>query len=94
VEGSAELRVVERFFDVDLPGKPTDTVSLWILGHTEYIPRENEVFTIDNLDVTIVSATDRSIDKVRIKLPAHAPDSDDRVTQVSDSNAATRSSGS
>lgn len=94
VEGSAELRVVERFFDVDLPGKPTDTVSLWILGHTEYIPRENEVFTIDDLEATIVKATDRSIDKVRIKHPAHVPGSDDRVTQVSDSNAATSSSGS
>jgi len=69
VDGSSELRVVEKFFDLELPGKPTDTVSLWILGFTEYIPRENETFTIDSLEVTIVKASDRSIDEVRIGYP-------------------------
>jgi CBS domain containing-hemolysin-like protein len=70
VDGSSELRVVEEFFDLDLPGKPTDTVSLWILSHTEYIPRENETFTIDALEVTITKASDRSIDQAKIHLPA------------------------
>jgi putative hemolysin len=73
VQGSTEVRVVETFFDLELPGKPTDTVSLWILSHTEYIPRENETFTIDTLEVTIVEASDRSIDLVNIRLPAAAP---------------------
>ena len=73
VQGSTELRVVETFFDLDLPGKPTDTVSLWVLSHTEYIPRENETFTIDSLEVTIVEASDRSIDLVNIRLPAAVP---------------------
>ena len=66
VEGATELRVIEEFFDMDLPGKPTDTVSLWILGHTEYIPDENETFSIDGLEVRIVKASDRSIDQVNI----------------------------
>ena len=73
VQGSTELRVVETFFDLELPGKPTDTVSLWILSYTEYIPRENETFTIDSLEVTIVEASDRSIDLVNIRLPAAVP---------------------
>lgn len=72
-EGSTELRVVEAFFDMELPGKPTDTVSLWILSHTEYIPREGETFTIDNLEVRIVKASDRSIDQVNIRHPAGVP---------------------
>ena len=72
-EGSTELRVVEAFFDMELPGKPTDTVSLWILSHTEYIPREDETFTIDNLEVRIVKASDRSIDQVNIRHPAGVP---------------------
>jgi putative hemolysin len=72
VQGSTELRVVEDFFDVDIPGKPTDTVSLWILGHTEYIPGENETFTIDKLEVSIVKASDRSIDQVKIRQSAGA----------------------
>jgi CBS domain containing-hemolysin-like protein len=70
VEGSSELRVVEDFFDLDLPGKATDTISLWILSHTEYIPRENETFTIDDLEVTIAKASDRSIDLANIRYPA------------------------
>jgi CBS domain containing-hemolysin-like protein len=76
-EGSTELRVVEAFFDLELPGKPTDTVSLWILSHTEYIPREGETFTIDNLDVRIVKASDRSIDQVNIRHPAGEPASEE-----------------
>jgi CBS domain containing-hemolysin-like protein len=38
VGGTAETRVVEEYFKIDLPGKPTDTVSYWILSHTERIP--------------------------------------------------------
>jgi len=77
VAGSTELRVVEEFFGLELPGKPTDTVSLWILNHTEYIPRENEAFTIDSLEVNIVKASDRSIDQVNIRHPAGAPASEE-----------------
>jgi CBS domain containing-hemolysin-like protein len=77
VEGATELRVVEEFFKLELPGKPTDTVSLWILGHTEYIPREGETFTIDNLEVRIVKASDRSIDQVNIRHPAGTPVSEE-----------------
>jgi CBS domain containing-hemolysin-like protein len=73
VEGAAELRVVEEFFHLDLPGKPTDTVSLWILSHTEYIPGEDETFRIDNLDVRILKATERSIGQVSIRLPVDVP---------------------
>jgi CBS domain containing-hemolysin-like protein len=73
VEGATELRVVEEFFDLELPGKPTDTVSLWILGHTEYIPCEDETFTIDGLEVRIAKASDRSIDQVDINRPSGVP---------------------
>ena len=77
VEGFTELRVVEEFFKLELPGKPTDTVSLWILGHTEYIPREDESFTIDKLEVRIVRASDRSIDQVNIHRPVSATASEE-----------------
>jgi CBS domain containing-hemolysin-like protein len=66
VDGAAELRVVEEFFALDLPGKPTDTVSLWILNHTACIPRENEAFEIDGLQVKIIKATSRRIFRVTI----------------------------
>ena len=72
VDGTAELRVVEEFFGLDLPGKPTDTVSLWILNHTESIPLENDVFTIDELEVSIVKASPRCIDEVVLRRPPAA----------------------
>jgi len=67
VDGAAELRVVEKFFGMDLPGKPTDTVSLWILNHTACIPQENETFLIDALEVKINKATSRRIHRVTIR---------------------------
>jgi putative hemolysin len=70
VQGSTELRDVEDFFDIELPGKPTDTVSLWILNHTEYIPDEGETFTINELEVSILKASKRSIEQVNISQPA------------------------
>jgi len=66
VEGSAELRVVEEYFDADIPGKPTDTVSLWILEHTERIPQADERFTFDGFDVVVQSASSHRIIQVII----------------------------
>ena len=67
IEGSAELRVIESLFQIDLPGKPTDTVGLWILSNTEKIPKPGETFIIDELEVKIVKATRRSIEKVIVR---------------------------
>lgn len=69
VEGSTELRVVENFFDIDLPGKPTDTLNLWILEHVERIPEEDERFELDGLNVLIQSASSSRIDTIIIERP-------------------------
>lgn len=70
VEGSAELRVVETFFNIDLPGKPTDTLSLWVLEHLERIPEEGERFTLDGLDILIQTASSSRIDQIIIERPS------------------------
>ncbi len=67
IEGSAELRIIESLFEMDLPGKPTDTVGLWVLSHTEKIPKIDEIFIIDNLEVKIFHATSRSIEQVSVR---------------------------
>jgi CBS domain containing-hemolysin-like protein len=67
LDAAEELRVIEDYFHLDLPGKPTDTISLWILTHCESIPQENEVFTIDCLEVTILKATPRQVDLVKVR---------------------------
>jgi CBS domain containing-hemolysin-like protein len=70
VNGDVELRVVEEFFDTELPGKPTDTVSLWILSHTARIPSQDERFLLDGLKVYVKSASERRIHQVMLtRLP-------------------------
>jgi len=70
VDGSAELRVVEEYFDLELPGKPTDTVSLWVLNYTESIPVQDDKFHIDGLEVAILEASSRTINQINIRRPA------------------------
>jgi putative hemolysin len=64
VNGTAELRVVEEFFDIDLPGKPTDTINRWLLEHTERIPVKDERFELDGLDIRVQDASSRRIHQV------------------------------
>lgn len=64
VKGTAELRVVEEFFDIDIPGKPTDTINRWLLEHTERIPAKDETFQLDGLLITVQDASSRRIHQV------------------------------
>ncbi|NEX22972.1 HlyC/CorC family transporter [Thiorhodococcus mannitoliphagus] len=66
VDGHVELRVVEELLDIELPGKPTDTVSYWILSFTERIPLEGENLRLDGLDICVQSASARRIRQVAI----------------------------
>lgn len=65
--GDLELRAVEENLGIELPGKPTDTVSWWILEHTGRIPGVGETFHIDKLRVEIQRADDRKIIQVSLQ---------------------------
>ncbi|MCU7807238.1 MAG: hemolysin family protein [Candidatus Thiodiazotropha sp. (ex Semelilucina semeliformis)] len=64
VKGTAELRVVEEFYGLDIPGKPTDTINRWLLEHTERIPSKDEVFVLDGLSIRVQEASSRRIHHV------------------------------
>jgi putative hemolysin len=64
VKGTAELRVVEEFYGLDLPGKPTDTINRWLLEHTERIPVKDETFELDGLMIKVQDASSRRIHQV------------------------------
>jgi len=66
VEGTMELREVMEFFDMELSGKPTDTVNFWILGHVKRIPTAGESFTIDGLAIRVEEASRRRIKRVTL----------------------------
>jgi putative hemolysin len=67
VKGTAELRIVEEFFDIDIPGKPTDTINRWLLEHTERIPVKDETFELDGLMIRVQDASSRRIHQVILK---------------------------
>ena len=69
VDGGVELKSIKEFFEVDLRGKNTDSVSRWIVNDIERIPRTNEKFEIDCLMVQIRQASGRRIHKVIITDP-------------------------
>ena len=64
VNGTVELRVVEEYFDLDIPGKPTDTINRWLLEHTERIPVKDEQFELDGLLVQVEGASSRRVHQV------------------------------
>lgn len=67
IDGSAELRLVSAHFNVELVGKATDTVSLWILRQAKVIPATGEQFMIDGLEVSILEASNRRIKQVHLR---------------------------
>ena len=73
VDGSSELRVIGDFFGVELSGKPTDSVSRWILEHARRIPGPGEVFELDGLQVTVQQASQRRIQEVLVCRPKIEP---------------------
>ena len=72
LDGAAEIRIVEEFFDIDLSGKATDTVNRWILEQTERIPDNGETFLFEGLEVTVKSASRRRIGEVIIARTGHS----------------------
>ena len=73
VDGTAEVRLIEEYFDTELPGKSTDTINRWILDHTERIPITGETFALDDFEVLVKSASRRRIHEVTIERLAQAP---------------------
>lgn len=70
LDGTTELRVLETGFGLDLAGKPTDSVNLWIITHLERIPLPGERFILEGLEVRIERASRRRIHEVRISRPS------------------------
>jgi CBS domain containing-hemolysin-like protein len=66
-DGRMEIEKMEEHLDINLEKGRYETLSGWILNHTKRIPLSGEKFKIEDLDVTIESADERSIKRVKIK---------------------------
>ena len=67
VDGRVEIEVVEDYFKVTFPEGRYETLSGLILNVIKKIPVSGEVINIENFEMIIDSADERSIRKVRIR---------------------------
>ncbi|HII15828.1 MAG TPA: HlyC/CorC family transporter [Nanoarchaeota archaeon] len=65
--GATELRMLNRFFHTTLPGSQNDALSKIILKNIKKFPKQDDVITINQNELTIVEATPKKIIKVKIK---------------------------
>ncbi|MBF0622490.1 MAG: HlyC/CorC family transporter [Magnetococcales bacterium] len=74
VQGSAELRQLEKYFPkISFSGKPTDPVSRWVLNYCQRIPISREAFTIDGLEVQVRKVSATRINLLAIVRPEVTP---------------------
>jgi len=66
VNPDTEIKDVNRFFNVELPGKENQTVSSLVLKKIKRIPKEKEVVQIGNVDFLILEADSRKIKKIQL----------------------------
>ena len=67
VKGTTELRDINDFFGIELSGKPTDSVNLWLLRNIHEIPRQGETFNLEGLEIRVEEATPRLIQRVVLR---------------------------
>ncbi|MFO7570757.1 MAG: hemolysin family protein [Smithellaceae bacterium] len=66
-DGRTEIEKIEEYLNTTLEKGHYETLSGWILSATRRIPHSGEQLRIDDWDITIESADERSIRKVKIK---------------------------
>lgn len=68
VDGSASLEDFFEYFDVFENEYEVTTVNGWVMLKTDKIPEENDSFSFDNMDVTVISTEGKRADKIKIIL--------------------------
>jgi len=73
VVGKAHLDQINDRLDIELPEHADfDTIAGLILDRLGHIPRPGESISLDNVRITVVQATRRRIERVRIELLEHS----------------------
>ena len=66
VDGATEIGKINDFFNIELPGKETYTITSLVFEKLGRIPPPGEKLKIDNLELEIAEATKKTILKVKI----------------------------
>ncbi|RME54168.1 HlyC/CorC family transporter [Candidatus Woesearchaeota archaeon] len=66
VHAGTEIKQINSSFNINLPGKSTDTISAFILKKLKRIPKKGEKIKQGNLTIIVSDATRKKIEKVVI----------------------------
>ncbi len=67
VSGDEDIRDINDFLNVDIPGEDYDTIAQVILDNIKKAPRKNTKITLNNVEIKVESVKKRSIELVQIK---------------------------
>jgi len=65
--GRLELDYIEQKYGLDFPNIEAETLSGYIVGYHETIPRQKERIIIDDYEFDIINVTDTRIEMVKVK---------------------------
>ncbi len=70
VDGSTELKMINRFLNVRIPGEELEEISEVLLRELGKIPQKGEMLHLGNLEFEVMDVTEKKINRVKIiKLP-------------------------
>lgn len=67
VLGSTEIGKIERLFDMEIEDDDFTTIAGLVISESGYVPRAGERLTFRGLDVEVLEADDRRINRVRLR---------------------------
>jgi CBS domain containing-hemolysin-like protein len=66
VHAGTEIKEINSYFQINLPGKKTDNISAFVLKRLKKIPKKGEKLKIGTILITILEANRKKINKVLI----------------------------
>jgi magnesium and cobalt transporter len=67
VVGSTEIGKIERLFDMEIEADDFTTIAGLVINERGYVPRVGEQLTFRGLDVEVLEADDRRINRLRLR---------------------------
>ncbi|HYJ47630.1 MAG TPA: transporter associated domain-containing protein, partial [Pyrinomonadaceae bacterium] len=72
VLGSTEIGKIERLFDMEIEADDFTTIAGLVISEKGSVPRVGEHLTFRGLDVEVLEADDRRINRLRLRLAAES----------------------
>jgi CBS domain containing-hemolysin-like protein len=81
--GHVEVGKIERRFDVELAADDFTTVAGLVINELGHLPAVGEEITFRGLRFEVIEADERRVSRVRIQIPARAPDENADIAEAS-----------